>query len=84
MSYPGLGAHARKGNAPRARALFFADLQEAARQHHFTWLDGVEVFAGSAGTLKTDQLHFNADGHRLMAAAIHTAVLQTLPTGAAR
>ena len=83
MSYPGLGAHARKGNAPAERAVFFAELQEAAREHHFTWLDGVEVFAGAAGTLKTDQLHFNADGHRLMAAAIHNAVTETLPVSAA-
>ena len=77
MSYPGLGAHARTGNAPQERTVFFAAMREAARGHRFSWVDGVRIFAGSSGTLKRDQLHFNADGHRLMAAAIFEAVGET-------
>jgi len=77
MSYPGMGAHAREGDGPRQRGLFFADIRAAADAHRFSWVDGVEVFATAApGTINHDGLHFGKAGHELIATAIEGALLQ--------
>jgi lysophospholipase L1-like esterase len=76
MSYPGFGAHARQGDAPRQRKLFFADMQAAAREHHIAWVDGVKAFEGvDRQSVKSDELHFNSAGHEVMARAVEEAIV---------
>jgi lysophospholipase L1-like esterase len=76
MSYPGFGAHARQGNAPQQRRLFFADMEAAASEHHIAWVDGVKAFEGvDRQSVKSDELHFNAAGHAVMARAVEEAIL---------
>jgi hypothetical protein len=80
MTYPGLGEHARKGKAPAARKRFFADVHAAAESHHYTWLEGAEIFAGvdySELTQFHDGLHFNQKGQQMIAGAVLAAIART-------
>jgi lysophospholipase L1-like esterase len=78
LTYPGSGAHAREGDAPKQRALFFADLQEMAARHHFAYVDTAVAFAEPMKTtnVQTDGLHYNRSGHEIMARAVEGAVLR--------
>jgi lysophospholipase L1-like esterase len=80
MTYPGLGDHARRGQAPAARKRFFADVRAAAESHHYTWLEGTDIFAGidySDLTEFHDGLHFNQKGQQLIADAVLGALART-------
>lgn len=75
MGYPGTGRHARIGNAPRERALFFAELQGVAEGLHFRWVDTTALFSDHLErATKVDDLHFNSEGHERIASAIGKAI----------
>ncbi len=75
FAYPGLGKHAREGKGPALRKVFFSEMRAAAAEHHFGWVDGVEIFAGrDADSMKLDDLHFNEAAHALIAAAVEAEI----------
>ncbi|MEX2081319.1 MAG: hypothetical protein WEC33_06855 [Dehalococcoidia bacterium] len=77
MTYPGIGEHARKGNAPRQRAIFFRDLGAAAEAHHFGWVSLSEVFDAQTDwqAVRVDELHFSAGAHATIAGAVSEVIL---------
>jgi hypothetical protein len=76
MSYPGVGQHARTGKGPERRRIFIAEMQQAAKEHHFQWVDGAAVFTGvDVNEVKLDDLHFGAKGHQLLAEAVEAALV---------
>lgn len=75
IAYPGLGRHAREGNGPALRKRFFTDMRRIAGEHHFSWVDGGEAFAGvSEADLKLDDLHYTPLAHARLAAAVEGAL----------
>jgi len=82
LIYPGLGQHARTGKGPELRRKFLVDMREAADQMRFGWVDLTPVFAAhkDQDSLRIDDLHFSAEGHALIAAALEESVAQPTVT----
>ncbi len=76
LVYPGMGDHARRGNAPAERQLFLADIRRAVESHRFGWLLLNDVFGDSADARRymLDGLHFNAAGQEAIAGAVFEMV----------
>lgn len=78
FGYPGMSEAANRGKAPAERKRFFADMREAARAHHFRWVDGMELFSGiERDDVMADPFHFNARGHGIIARAVEEALNQS-------
>lgn len=85
FSYPGIGDNAHTRDAPRLRALFFADVKAAVESHHYSWVSLSNLFDAYPDwhAYALDELHFNETGHRRIAEVLLTAVTarMTLATG---
>jgi hypothetical protein len=83
VAYPGIdpSAHIPPKNAERPA--FFADLEFAARGHHFTWVALEPRFTGFDDwrAYGADSLHFNELGHQIVGEAIILAFPGKAGTG---
>jgi lysophospholipase L1-like esterase len=84
MTYPGGGAHSQTAEARRERALFFPPVRAAADGHRFSWVDGAEVFAGTAdlAALHVDDVHYGQEGQAMFARAMESAILERIASRA--
>lgn len=76
MMYPGIN---RDSLAPRIRSMrdsYQSRMKAAAERHRFSWVDPADIFPADAPirTFAEDDLHFNAEGHRLIAEAMFARV----------
>ncbi len=76
MRYPNTTVYPKRSKMPAERRRFVADMKAAAEKHHYEWIETESAFASAdADGLKSDSVHFNSDGHVLLAQAMEAAIL---------
>lgn len=76
MMYPGITRDALPPKVLAVRGRFCARMRQAAERHRFGWLDPDDIFPPGVPvrSFAADDLHFNAEGHRLIAEAMFAKV----------
>ena len=85
IGYPPESPEFLLGKLGRLREQFVADIERAARQHHFLWISGDRALEESGTTRpirSPDGFHFNALGHQIHGDYVLRKLLDSVETSA--